>query len=119
MTEVPKKKLTVLLVESTEHGGSAHGHFAKVIRWLGEQVNLRRASSHAEAIRNCATCDPALILVLHSVPGIVPVNVEAQFEVAFPECPVAHLLGPWCEGCLLYTSPSPRDATLSRMPSSA
>ena len=24
---------------------------------------------------------------------------------------------PWC--CLLYTSPSPRDATLSRMPSSA
>ena len=24
-----------------------------------------------------------------------------------------------CKGCLLYTSPSPRDATLSRMPSSA
>ena len=24
-----------------------------------------------------------------------------------------------CVGCLLYTSPSPRDATLSRMPSSA
>ena len=28
-------------------------------------------------------------------------------------------LGPGKEGCLLYTSPSPRDATLSRMPSSA
>ena len=25
----------------------------------------------------------------------------------------------FCNGCLLYTSPSPRDATLSRMPSSA
>ena len=25
----------------------------------------------------------------------------------------------WPSGCLLYTSPSPRDATLSRMPSSA
>ena len=25
----------------------------------------------------------------------------------------------WHMGCLLYTSPSPRDATLSRMPSSA
>ena len=25
----------------------------------------------------------------------------------------------WDENCLLYTSPSPRDATLSRMPSSA
>ena len=27
--------------------------------------------------------------------------------------------GPSGSGCLLYTSPSPRDATLSRMPSSA
>ena len=27
--------------------------------------------------------------------------------------------GPQGRGCLLYTSPSPRDATLSRMPSSA
>ena len=26
---------------------------------------------------------------------------------------------PWLKNCLLYTSPSPRDATLSRMPSSA
>ena len=25
----------------------------------------------------------------------------------------------WSKSCLLYTSPSPRDATLSRMPSSA
>ena len=25
----------------------------------------------------------------------------------------------WSDACLLYTSPSPRDATLSRMPSSA
>ena len=25
----------------------------------------------------------------------------------------------WCKSCLLYTSPSPRDRTRSRMPSSA
>ena len=35
----------------------------------------------------------------------------------------SRLIGPNCPGiitpCLLYTSPSPRDATLSRMPSSA
>ena len=29
------------------------------------------------------------------------------------------MLSLWCEGCLLYTSPSPRDGLLSRMPSSA
>ena len=32
--------------------------------------------------------------------------------------PLMDSLG-WASGCLLYTSPSPRDATLSRMPSSA
>ena len=44
-----------------------------------------------------------------------------------PELPVfvfgvardAFGVGGWCASCLLYTSPSPRDATLSRMPSSA
>ena len=30
-----------------------------------------------------------------------------------------YTLTPFISGCLLYTSPSPRDATLSRMPSSA
>ena len=34
-------------------------------------------------------------------------NLYIEFNVVFPD------------NCLLYTSPSPRDATLSRMPSSA
>ena len=38
---------------------------------------------------------------------------EPQERDCNVECPKP------CEGCLLYTSPSPRDATLSRMPSSA
>ena len=33
--------------------------------------------------------------------------------------PKQFYLGKQFAGCLLYTSPSPRDATLSRMPSSA
>ena len=32
---------------------------------------------------------------------------------------ITYLTGPEVFNCLLYTSPSPRDATLSRMPSSA
>ena len=36
-----------------------------------------------------------------------------------PEVPVTERTTTSAEGCLLYTSPSPRDATLSRMPSSA
>ena len=46
-------------------------------------------------------------------------------EVQISKCPNDHgkIKSPLCCGqdmtCLLYTSPSPRDATLSRMPSSA
>ena len=40
---------------------------------------------------------------------IIPSNIETNFKIT-PE---------QLEACLLYTSPSPRDATLSRMPSSA
>ena len=32
---------------------------------------------------------------------------------------IAELIGPQFQDCLLYTSPSPRDGLLSRMPSSA
>ena len=44
-----------------------------------------------------------------------------KFEAADPSKPryVAGAIGPTNRTCLLYTSPSPRDATLSRMPSSA
>ena len=48
---------------------------------------------------------PVLMMAL-SVVGIHPVITSTALLATF-------------SGCLLYTSPSPRDATLSRMPSSA
>ena len=57
---------------------------------------------------------------VNSIQDSLPANVQAngstktftndQFSQLFIELPLP---------CLLYTSPSPRDATLSRMPSSA
>ena len=44
--------------------------------------------------------------------NVVPGIARARLDVRL-------LPGERCEDCLLYTSPSPRDATLSRMPSSA
>ena len=44
-------------------------------------------------------------------------NLPIALVRAFLEITVV-IIG-WYLGCLLYTSPSPRDATLSRMPSSA
>ena len=43
------------------------------------------------------------------------IEIEDTVAPEFQDCPTAMQDG----GCLLYTSPSPRDATLSRMPSSA
>ena len=45
------------------------------------------------------------------------VNYSAQFPWPIGADSIG--AGPKWTGCLLYTSPSPRDATLSRMPSSA
>ena len=63
----------------------------------------------------------------HSLTQIV-YDREERSQLAIKQGKFAeeHLIKPyyavlkqWSESCLLYTSPSPRDATLSRMPSSA
>ena len=49
--------------------------------------------------------------------GKVPVKWTAPEALDYRKYSTASDV--WSYGCLLYTSPSPRDATLSRMPSSA
>ena len=44
---------------------------------------------------------------------------EEMFEIFKMRCGKGYVLAPEAEPCLLYTSPSPRDAHESRMPSSA
>ena len=46
-------------------------------------------------------------------------KIEADWSSAQKEIMKSKLSLSDAETCLLYTSPSPRDATLSRMPSSA
>ena len=52
------------------------------------------------------------------VPDPTAADTETRFQVPTMK-QFAGGEGAWFDGCLLYTSPSPRDATLSRMPSSA
>ena len=68
-----------------------------VKKTVSPQVKLAKLGLHTD-----------MDLVLH-----LPMRYEDETQVITIE--EARLHG----GCLLYTSPSPRDATLSRMPSSA
>ena len=56
--------------------------------------------------------------------GLLVVTIEQAVAAPYTSCRLADagarvIKVERPEGCLLYTSPSPRDATLSRMPSSA
>ena len=61
------------------------------------------------------------LLALGWIDEQLPLSIEVLFEMLLKAEILQHF-GPVIDqpkGCLLYTSPSPRDATLSRMPSSA
>ena len=55
----------------------------------------------------------------HQNMGVVVDSVQAVLEIAANEIEQAPSFGTKIRPCLLYTSPSPRDRTRSRMPSSA
>ena len=61
-------------------------------------------------VNNLKGIYPALVTPFVDEPGLKPA-VDFESYKALVEWQL--------EACLLYTSPSPRDATLSRMPSSA
>ena len=88
---------------------------ATIQRSLGKLVSKERMSQEdADATLSrislatdrsvCADCD----LVVEAVPEILDLKTSIFAE-----------LDGICKPCLLYTSPSPRDGLLSRMPSSA
>ena len=62
--------------------------------------------------------DKKVQIIFSAIPDAVAERVEIELaKLGF--CVISHALLHRLKGCLLYTSPSPRDATLSRMPSSA
>ena len=71
------------------------------------------ASADAAALKKGEASDDHFGLLLLAY----PVSDELKDEWAQARAKLER--DPRLSGCLLYTSPSPRDATLSRMPSSA
>ena len=68
-------------------------------------ISLAALGGHLELSENFAW--------MATLPAVLALGTAVALEVAAYYLPLVDNL------CLLYTSPSPRDATLSRMPSSA
>ena len=85
--------------------------------WAGKVIDIIHNIHYLERILFCAKCGAyaqgprvenlTLPCPLKPRSSIAKYGLKRMVEARHPE------------GCLLYTSPSPRDATLSRMPSSA
>ena len=88
----------------------------------GYRRNYAKAQEAYEAgyVSGVATNLESLVQVVHDQPGIVGKS-PGIFQLVIPAELVEDTLNELLPllGCLLYTSPSPRDRSLSRMPSSA
>ena len=97
-------------------GWAANNDLAIIISGTGKRV----AESYNGEAGNAAK----LVVVYDNVvntANLVKYSIQSNIDTELfsydpdPNC----ASGDWLDSCLLYTSPSPRDATLSRMPSSA
>ena len=92
------------------------------LAYEGEHFVLPRPGGEGKALRLSQPANPAIPIYLAT---LTPRSLELTGELAdgwigtsfSPEN--ADSFFPHIENCLLYTSPSPRDRTRSRMPSSA
>ena len=82
--------------------GAAVGLAALILTALGNPTNMGF----------CIAC------FLRDISGAVGLHSAAKVQYVRPEI-IGLVLGAFIMSCLLYTSPSPRDGLLSRMPSSA
>ena len=82
----------------------------------------------SEALLALNSDKPDLIITDIKMPGLSGLELLQKVSERYPDLPtivitahsdIDNALSAYKGGCLLYTSPSPRDGLLSRMPSSA
>ena len=115
-------------VTVSEHDGMSLGSHHTLELELQREFNLHKKcwdARHLEVLAQAtggavARADVAAVLIEHGRCNVCLISggltvVRAKLEVHIPKKGAATVM----QGCLLYTSPSPRDGLLSRMPSSA
>ena len=96
---------------------------AKLAEMVSAAALLLGLASAAISLALLRGCDTMLLAVLYAVASLLGLASAAISLALLPGCDTMLLAVPlavaFLKGCLLYTSPSPRDRTRSRMPSSA
>ena len=98
------------------HDNYETDHFKKIINSASDIVKVKSNKTNLASFRVIADHLRASSFLIAE--GVLPSNEGRGYvlrRIMRRGMRHSHLLG----SCLLYTSPSPRDATLSRMPSSA
>ena len=114
-TQIKKSKLASKIAAAAAAGAFMISQEASAQTTVGDAVNLASLNGFLNTI-----VQPDGSLLVELVDGqtfVVPAGdfVQANGQFLVDQTILEGLIG----ACLLYTSPSPRDATLSRMPSSA
>ena len=84
----------------------------------GEEVYAKVAASEEDTRTMLLVSNPITIVEVKTRAGVAGYKVEPWLKTTREDLFIINL-DDVLTICLLYTSPSPRDATLSRMPSSA
>ena len=93
------------------------GVFRFVFRYVSMTLNI--ACLYFELYMSIFVCMYFISLPIYSLPLVCIVMRCSCGRSPRKDCTLLGLWSACVSCCLLYTSPSPRDATLSRMPSSA
>ena len=87
-----------------------------IARKIREQNVFSEILPHEASLTTVIANEPRAIILSGGPSSVYGKNAPSyDKEILDLDLPILGI----CYGCLLYTSPSPRDATLSRMPSSA
>ena len=111
--------LTLSIVRAGTEGAFLEEALNQTAEFLERQEELRnrvRGAMAYPAFLAVAGCIVTIVLIVFFVPKFAELFAQLEQEGTLPT-PTVMLL--WLSDCLLYTSPSPRDGLLSRMPSSA
>ena len=88
-----------------------------ISKWIKSYVNAMENPAQSLVVGISGGIDSALSSTLSSLTGIKTIAISMPISTSQNPSDLGRLHGKWF--CLLYTSPSPRDLSTSRMPSSA